>query len=145
MSATSAISNSTQGSQHASTTKQLKTDDFINMMLTQLQNQDPLNPASNADLMAQMAQIGQLQNNSQLQELLTSLASQSQIGSAGNLIGKTVQGLDDNNDKVQGLVTSVQIAGNKISLELDSGKVLALDNVTYIAPGPTASGTSVAN
>src|SRR5262245_59397869 len=33
----------------------LKAEDFINMMVTQLQNQDPLEPAKNSELLAQMS------------------------------------------------------------------------------------------
>ncbi len=112
---------------------QLKTDDFIKMMLTQLQNQDPLEPAKNQELLAQMSQIGQLQTSTQLQETLKGLALQNQMGSAGNLIGKLVQGLDGNNDTVVGLVNSVRIENNEVFLELDNGKTLPMGNVMAIA------------
>src|SRR5438270_10638056 len=112
---------------------QLNTDDFIKMMLTQLQNQDPLEPAKNQELLAQMSQIGQLQTSTQLQETLKGLALQNQLGSAGNLIGKLVQGLDGNNDSVVGLVNSVRVENNQVFLELDSGKTLPMANVMAIA------------
>ena len=41
----------------------LKAEDFIKMMVTQLQNQDPMEPAKNDELLAQMSQIGQLQSS----------------------------------------------------------------------------------
>src|SRR5882757_1754245 len=82
----------------------LKTEDFIKMMITQLQNQDPMQPAKNEELLAQMSQIGQLQTSTELQESLKSMTLQNQIGSSSNLIGKEVEGLDDNNDPVKGLV-----------------------------------------
>src|ERR1043166_8507062 len=86
----------------------LKSQDFIKMMVTQLQNQDPLEPAKNQDLLAQMSQIGQLQSNTQLQDVLKNLSLQGQLGSAGNLIGKTVQGLaEDGKTTMQGVVNSV--------------------------------------
>jgi len=49
----------------------LSTNDFINMMMTQLEHQDPLNPTTSDQLMSQMSQIGQLQTTSQLQTTLT--------------------------------------------------------------------------
>jgi flagellar basal-body rod modification protein FlgD len=128
----------------ASTKKDLKSQDFIKMMITQLQHQDPMEPAKNQELMAQMAQIGQLQANSQLQDLLSSLTLQGQIGSAGNLIGKAVEGLDENNEPAKGLVTSVRVRENKVFLELDSGKTLPMGNITAVAQGPSA-GTSIAS
>ena|SRR5215212_5005670 len=116
-----------------STKGQLKTEDFIKMMLTQLQNQDPLEPAKNQELLAQMSQIGQLQTSNQLQETLKGLQLQNQLGSAGNLIGKLVQGLDGNNDTVVGLVNSVRVENNEVFLELDNGKTLPMGNVMAIA------------
>jgi len=129
----------------ASSKSQLKTDDFIKMMLTQLQNQDPLEPAKNQELLAQMSQIGQLQTSSQLQDTLKGLALQNQLGSAGNLIGKLVQGLDSNNDNIVGLVDSVRVENNQVFLELDSGKTLPMSSVMAIAnPPPTRAPSAAA-
>lgn len=118
---------------------QLKTEDFIKMMITQLQNQDPLEPAKNEQLLAQMSQIGQLQASSQLQESLKGLVLQDNIGAAGNMIGKFVTGLDERGKSIQGLVTSVRVEGEQVFLELDTGHSLALTSVTAIAPPAMAT------
>jgi flagellar basal-body rod modification protein FlgD len=118
----------------------LKTEDFIKMMITQLQQQDPLEPAKNEQLLAQMSQIGQLQSQSQLQESLKGLVLQNQIGSAATLIGKSVQGLDDQDDPINGLVTSVRVKDDGVNLELDNGQTLALGRVTSIGP-PAPAGS----
>lgn len=117
---------------------QLKTDDFIKMMITQLQNQDPLDPEKNQDLLAQMSQIGQLQSSTQLQDSLKGLVLQNNIGAAGNLMGKMVQGLDENGASLSGLVTSVRVQDGDVQLELDSGKQLKLGSVVTIS-NPTAA------
>ncbi len=131
---TRAISTTAPGNRApASIQKQIKTEDFIKMMITQLQNQDPMQPTKNEELMAQMAQISQLQSSSQLQDTLKTLTLQNQIGSAGNLIGKMVAGLDENQEQVSGLVTSVRVNKDGVYLELDNGQSLALQNVTAIA------------
>ena len=119
---------------------ELKTEDFIKMMVTQLQNQDPLEPAKNQELLAQMSQIGQLQSATSLQESLKGMVLQNQIGSASALIGKTVQGLDNQDDPVTGLVNSVKVGADGVSLELDNGKSLMLSRVTQIAPTPVKQG-----
>jgi flagellar basal-body rod modification protein FlgD len=120
----------------------LKPMDFINMMVTQLQQQDPTKPADNSQLLAQMSQIGQLQASNTLTDSLKSMVLQNQIGSAGNMIGKSVQGLDDQNNNVGGVVNSVKVEGSDVFLELDNGNRLALARVTAIAgmkaPGQTA-------
>lgn len=117
----------------------LKTDDFIKMMVTQLQNQDPLSPEKNQDLLAQMSQIGQLQSTTELQDLMKNMSLQGSLGAAGGLIGKVVNGLDTDGAPLSGLVTSVSVAGSDISLELDSGKSLKLTSVTGIAPAPATA------
>ena len=117
----------------------LNTSDFVKMMITQLQNQDPLQPESNDQLMSQMSQIGQLQSTSMLQDTLKSVSLQAQIGSASGLIGKVVQGTDQNNNTIHGLVTSVKVASDGASLELDNGQSLALSKVTAISPAPAAT------
>jgi flagellar basal-body rod modification protein FlgD len=112
----------------------LKAEDFIKMMVTQLQNQDPMQPAKNEELLAQMSQIGQLQASTDLQTSLKSMVLQNNIAAAGNLIGKQIQGMDENGDPVEGLVNSVRVEKDKgVFLELDNGKTLPVDYVTNIA------------
>ncbi len=114
----------------------LKTEDFIKMMITQLQNQDPMEPAKNQELLAQMSQIGQLQSATTLQSSLQTMVMQNQIGAAGNLIGKMIQGQDASANPVAGLVTSVRVDKDSVYLELDNGKTIPMGNVTGIT-GPT--------
>jgi flagellar basal-body rod modification protein FlgD len=141
---TSAINTSSSPNKISSDKFKLKTDDFIKMMVTQLQNQDPTDPVKNQDLLAQMSQIGQLQSSEDLQTSLKSLVLQNSLGSAGNLIGKMVQGLDTDGSQMGGLVTSVKVVDNNVSLELDNGQTLDLSRVTSIAQA-TASTTGKAS
>ncbi len=121
----------------------LKTTDFINMMITQLQNQDPTQPVQNDQLLSQMSQIGQLESSTELQSSLKGLVLQNQITSASSLIGKSVNGMDANNATITGTVTSVSVRTDGVSLNLDSGSQLDLARVTSIAsPSGTSTGTS---
>jgi len=117
----------------------LQAQDFIKMMITQLQNQDPTQPMKNEELLAQMSQIGQLETSTQLQTSLKSVTLQTQIGSASALIGKSVQGLDSNGNPIDGLVNSVKVDGDSVDLQLDSGMSMALSNVTSIGPAPVVT------
>jgi len=117
----------------------LQPADFIKMMITQLQNQDPMSPTSNQDLLAQMSQIGSLQSSTDLQSTLKTFGTTSQIGSASNLIGKEVSGLDDANDPVQGVVDSVKVVDGAAVLQLHNGSSLSMANVTSIAPATTST------
>jgi flagellar basal-body rod modification protein FlgD len=122
----------------------LKAEDFIKMMITQLQNQDPTAPAKNEELLAQMSQIGQLQSTTTLTEGIQGMVLQNQIGAAGNLIGKTVDGLDDQDKPVKGIVNSVRVVDSNVVLELDNGNKLPLGRVTSIAATTPASTGTIA-
>ncbi len=73
-------------------------DEFMNLLVAQLQNQDPLNPMDNAEFTAQMAQFAsleQLQNvNSNLEDLQsyqTALFNENAV----SFIGKSVKAVDN--------------------------------------------------
>ena len=136
---TSPLDSSPSLNQLPAKTNTLSTDDFIKMMVTQLQNQDPMNPSSSQDLLAQMSQIGQLQSATDLQTALKGMVLQNQIGSASSLIGKSVEGLDDNNNTIRGVVNSVKVQSDSVSLELDNGQSLDLSRITSIAPAATTA------
>ena len=68
-------------------------DDFLRLMVAQLQNQDPLNPLNNTEFVAQTAQFTSLEQLQNINATLANLASQSNNGgvaSASALLGKTV-------------------------------------------------------
>jgi flagellar basal-body rod modification protein FlgD len=142
---TSPVLSGTSSTQHTSASKlQLTTQDFIKMMVTQLQNQDPLQPASNEQLLGQMSQIGQLQSANDLQTALKDMVKQNQIASAANLIGKQVTGVAGQ-DVVKGQVVSVSVANNAVTLNLDNAKTLDLSNVTEIDGAPNKAVAAAGN
>jgi flagellar basal-body rod modification protein FlgD len=74
---------------------QITREDFMKLLIAQLQNQDPLSPLDNQEFAVQLAQFNSLEQLVGLNEKLDSLASQqglvSQFSSAA-LIGKQVVG-----------------------------------------------------
>jgi flagellar basal-body rod modification protein FlgD len=72
----------------------LNKDDFLKLFVTQLQNQDPLNPQDGAQFIAQLAQLTQVEQsyntNTNLQNLLNQGTNNATIASL-SLIGKQVQ------------------------------------------------------
>ncbi|CAM5790115.1 hypothetical protein CCAE64S_02522 [Castellaniella caeni] len=68
-------------------------DRFLTLLVTQLQNQDPLNPMDNAEVTSQIAQLLTVQGIQQLNNTLLALSGQmdmSQSLQAANLIGKDI-------------------------------------------------------
>jgi len=100
----------------------LTTDDFMNMFLAQLQNQDPTQPMDNTQMLSQLSQMSMLQT---FQDVEKSLAG-SQLAQSSALIGKHVTGIDVNNSPVDGVVTSV-------TQSTDAGLVLQVGS-QYVKP-----------
>ena len=72
---------------------QLGQQDFLKLMTTQLQNQDPFAPMENADFIAQMAQFSTVTGITDMGETLKGLAEQLnefRIATAANLLGSSV-------------------------------------------------------
>jgi len=60
---TNEIASSTSGAAMLATTRAgaMGKDDFLNLLITQLQNQDPLNPTDSTEFTAQLAQFSSLE------------------------------------------------------------------------------------
>ena len=97
-------------------TDSLGKDAFMQLLVTQMQYQDPLNPSSDTDYIAQLAQFSQLE---QLQNLNSTYTNTQ----AMNIVGKTVkiQTTDKNgNDKyITGVVDYTTISGGSTKVCVD--------------------------
>lgn len=68
-------------------------DQFLKLLVTQLNNQDPLNPMENAEFTSQIAQINTVSGIDSLNDTLSSITGQidaSQKLQAGNMVGRGV-------------------------------------------------------
>ncbi len=137
---TNSTSNSAAVAPSAANT--LTANDFIQFMVTQLQNQDPLNPTDSNQMLTQMSEIGQLESSTNLQTSLTSMVQQNQIASAANMIGKYAQGTDQNSNQTAGTITAVQVTTGGVNLTMDNGDTMPLNNVTSITNSPPAAATN---
>jgi flagellar basal-body rod modification protein FlgD len=75
------------------TKDQLGQDDFLKLMTTQLQNQDPFEPVDNADFIAQMAQFSTVTGITSMDETMKSVSeqlSEMRIASTTQLMGHSV-------------------------------------------------------
>jgi flagellar basal-body rod modification protein FlgD len=71
----------------------LALEDFLSLMTTQLQNQDPLKPMENGDFLGQIASFAQVTGLSDLQDSFSSFASAMQSDQAlqgSSLVGRSV-------------------------------------------------------
>ena len=97
--ASSSAANGSSSSSSITGSINMNKDDFLQLLMAQLQNQDPLSPEDPKDFVSQLAQFSsleqQINSNSNLENLSKAIQSlqQSQSMAQGvSLLGKTVQG-----------------------------------------------------
>jgi flagellar basal-body rod modification protein FlgD len=112
----------------------LNQNDFLKLLVAQIQFQDPLNPKSNTDMAAQMAQFTSLAQASQSSASLAMLQANALIGSQ-----VTVK-IDSKNSDI-GVVTGVTLVNGSPQI-LINGKNYNLSQVTAVQPAPVATGTT---
>lgn len=80
---------------------------FLQLLMTQLQHQDPMSPMDTKDFMSQQAQFTQI---SELQKLNSNISSSNSIMQASSLIGKEVNVVDpdDPSKTIEGVVSEAK-------------------------------------
>ncbi len=110
-------------------------DDFLTLLITELQNQDPLDPLDNAQLLSQVSQIREIGSNDQLTRTLEMVRIGQNMSTASSLIGKKIRALDDNLQEIEGTVERVSVGaaeeGASIRLHVGDSEV-ALKNIREI-------------
>jgi flagellar basal-body rod modification protein FlgD len=106
-------------------------NDFMSILVKQLQMQDPFKPMTNEEMIQQLSTIRELEMNTRMSGKLEQLTDQQRFGSAAALIGKKVTGkVSDGNGNefaTEGVVTGIRFTDKgDVMLELDSGQSLPL-------------------
>lgn len=110
-----------QGTGQTSGTTQLNLGDkvqadknlFLKLLITQLRNQDPMNPMEDKEFIAQLAQFTTVEKLTSIDSALTSSGTAALAQQAVALIGRKVAVLDPNSDgaPLAGTVESVTLMG----------------------------------
>jgi flagellar basal-body rod modification protein FlgD len=85
----------------------LDADDFMKLLLTQLQNQDPSEPTSNEELLNQLSSMQSLASSIELGDTLKEIVSNQQLTDGASFLGSFVTGDNDQNVAVEGVVDRV--------------------------------------
>lgn len=118
----------------ASATEGLGSQDFLKLLITQLTNQDPLEPTDNDELLRQISSIREIELSTTLTDSLRSLTGQQRFASASSLIGQYVTGAPGGEGETrQGLVIGVRFTeAGQATLQLSGGSEMPLDAVRTI-------------
>ncbi len=106
----------------------LNQTDFLKLLVAQIQYQDPMNPQSDTDMAAQLAQFTSLQQATQSS---TSLA----MMQANSLVGSTVTVQVDSQNSASGVVTGVTLNSGTPQITIN-GANYSLSQVTSVVPTP---------
>jgi flagellar basal-body rod modification protein FlgD len=112
-------------------------DDFLKLMITELQNQDPMNPMSNQEMLQQINSIREIESNTRLTESLEAVQLGQSMATASGLIGKFIKGLADDQTMISGWVQQVSVTDGTPKLHIDD-KTISLDNVSDILAAQVA-------
>lgn len=109
----------------------LDMEHFLELMIAEMQNQDPLNPMENSEILTQISQIREIEASNQLSDTLESVLMGQNLSTAGGLIGKVVSALDDAGNEVVGSVDRVTVANGQIMIHVGEHRI-SLENVREI-------------
>lgn len=122
---------------------ELSSGEFMQIILSELANQDPLAPNDTAAILEQLSSIRNIESQVSLEGKLESLVTQNAIATASGMIGSYVRGLNSANNPVEGLVDSLSVQNGKPVLKLAGGEQLAADRVTEVLDLDDLNGQAV--
>jgi len=141
--ATTSTTDSTTGTAGSALGK----DAFLQLLVTQLKNQDPLSPTDNTQFVSQMAQFSSLESMQNLNTTVDSLATtyqSSQALQASSLVGRSVVVATDSAvlDPTKGITGSVTVSGTSTDTSVNvydsSGNVVDTIDLGAQAAGSTS-------
>lgn len=101
----------------------LGVEQFLKLMIAELQNQDPLNPMDNAQMIQQMGEIRSIASTDKLSTTLEGVQLGQALASASNLIGKNISGLSETSAQVNGVVDRVTVVDGVPKLHVGADTV----------------------
>lgn len=130
-SSTSTTSDTTSNAQQKAT---LNYDNFLQLLIAQMKNQDPTDPVDASEQMSQLASFSQVEQTIQTNTKLDTLLSSSSLNQASSYVGKYMESADGT---VKGVVDSVKVyTDGTIATTKDGGKILIQAGITVAAEAP---------
>lgn len=123
----SAASSASTAASATSSLSSLSQSDFLQLLIAQMQNQDPMDPTSATDFMTELADFSTVEG---MTSLNTSFTLQN-LEQSANLIGQTVQYTDANGNAASGVVNAVAMDNGQVQLDINDADV-SLSQLTAI-------------
>jgi flagellar basal-body rod modification protein FlgD len=143
-----AISSAASSALTANPGASLGKDDFLKLLLAELQNQDPTKPMDDSQTIAQMAQFSALEATQNLQQTIQQSNNVQSLFQAGAMIGKYVQAVQADGTDVTGSVTGVDFTSTNgvmtPTLQVN-GTDLDYSTIVKVSSTPLPTGGSYPN
>ncbi len=136
---------------------EISMDKFLTLFVTQLRNQNPLDPTDNSQFMSQLAQFSTLEQAQRQTAYLSNMNSMQvaslqldQLSMAGTFIGKTIKyssnagGLGGNNT-LSGVVQGVKLEKDGTISFVVNGQSVSIANLIEVDNMPTSNTSSSSN
>ncbi|MGY1840526.1 MULTISPECIES: flagellar hook capping FlgD N-terminal domain-containing protein [unclassified Modestobacter] len=122
---------------------QMGKDTFLKLLVAQMRYQDPSNPTSSSEFMAQTATFSQVEKLEEIAKQNAALVGLQRSLSAGALVGHEVTYTDTTGETKTGTVSAVRIAGSGTETEPQAvigGVTVGLGRVTAVTlPTPAVT------
>lgn len=110
--------------------KQLDKNAFLQLLVTQLKNQNPLQPSGTDDFINQMVQFTILEQLANMNAVMEQIANYIELSQGASLIGHQVK-LNENGEEITGAVEKVSIKEGDVYL-LVGNRSYKLSQVTEV-------------
>ena len=108
-------------------------NNFLQLLITQMKNQDPTDPMDATEQVSQLATFSQVEQQIKTNTNLESLLSNSTLSNASSYIGKTITSADE---KTSGVVASIKVTAEGLTATTTSGANIAITQGIKIAQTP---------
>ncbi len=135
---TQPITNQTtpQGAQTATPANPASTlndNQFLQLMVAQLQQQDPLNPTDSTSYLSELAQFTTLEQETNTANNTLKLENSNQTDEALRLLGQNVTYTDATGNAASGLVSSVDLTGSAPTLTIGATSGITTGQVQTVS------------
>lgn len=121
-------------------------DDFMQLLIAQLKNQDPMKPMEDKEFITQLAQFSSLEATEKLNTQLEELLGSQSLVQAATLIGKQATAKLASGETLTGTISEVRMLNGQPTVILSGQEVdTSLITVLNAAPSGTASASSAAS
>lgn len=136
----------------SSLSSEISMENFLTLFVTQLQNQNPLDPTDNSEFMSQLAQFSSLEQEQQQTEYLSDMSSigsaslqLDQISLASTFIGKIIKYSDSSSSEtLSGVVEGVKLEEDGTVSFIIGGESVSISNFIEVDNTTTTTGSSSA-